>query len=128
MPFARVLKNASLALAILVATWSPLTAAAERRSGLCDWGLGLGNRVIDPMLVPEGSNSYIIECMTADKCSALAKSLLKILGDSGDVNVLQTLGILTGRFDSSIIRLLCMNADYQNLIGGIELDAIVGYD
>ena len=70
--------------------------------------------------MPEGPNSYIIDCLTADKCNLLAKSLGSIVGDSFDV--LRSLSLLTGKFDSSIIRLLCANPGLSDLVGGIELD------
>ncbi len=87
---------------------------AASRAGLC-----LG--------IPEGANSYIIDCMTADKCSTLAKSLAGIVGGSSDLAVLRSMALLTGQFDSSIIRLLCASPALGHLVRGIELDNIVGY-
>lgn len=49
-----------------------------------------------------------------------------IPGSSFDV--LRSLAVLTGSFDSSLIRLLCANPDLGSLVGGIELDAVVGLD
>jgi len=100
---------ASVPVLVVLALVAPtLVAADASRSSLCKFG------------VPEGPNSYIIDCLTADKCNLLAKSLGSIVGDSFDV--LRSLALLTGNFDSSIIRLLCANSGLGSLVGGIELD------
>jgi hypothetical protein len=100
---------------LMVCLLAVLTGAdAASRAGLC-----LG--------IPEGANSYIIDCITEDKCSALAKALAGIVGTSREFDVLGSLALLTGRFDSSIIRLLCANPTLGNLVRGIELDSVIGY-
>ena len=102
-------------LCLLVALTVANAAGATSRVGFCNLG------------VPEGANSYIIDCITADKCNLLAKALFGILGGSSEIDVLRSMAVLTGRFDSSIIRLLCANPDLGSLVGGIELDSLVSY-
>ncbi len=102
-------------LVLLLCLLAVLTGAdAASRAGLC-----LG--------IPEGANSYIIDCITEDKCSALATALAGIVGGSGEFDVLRSMALLTGRFDSSIIRLLCASPALGNLVRGIELDSVMGY-
>ena len=113
----------------MVLTIVPLSRSQESRSnGICSWNLGLGNKMIDPMSIPEGSNSYIIKCLSADGCGELSKALIKILGDGADLTFMRSLGLLSGRLDSSVIKMLCKSADLQRLIQAIELDQVVGYD
>lgn len=84
--------------------------------------------MVDPMSIPDGSNSYIIKCLSAEGCGELAKALLKVLGDGADLTLMRSLGLLSGRLDSSVIKMLCKSADLQRLIQTIELDQVVGYD
>ncbi len=108
----RVVGSALFLLLCLVAVLTGADAAS--RAGLC-----LG--------VPDGANSYIIDCITEDKCSALAAALSAMVGGSGEFDVLRSMALLTGRFDSSIIRLLCASPTLGNLVRGIELDSVIGY-
>lgn len=99
-----------------------------RSGGICSWDLGLGTQKIDPMSLPEGSNSYIIKCLSAEGCGELARALFKVLGDGADLNLMRGLGLLTGRLDSSVIKMLCKSSELQRLIEAVELDQVVGYD
>ena len=107
----------------------PLSSSKESRSsGICSWTLGQGNTIIDPMSVPEGSNSYIIKCLSSEGCGELARALVQILGDASELTLMRGLGLLSGRLDSSVIKMLCKSAELQSLIQAIELDQVVGYD
>ena len=123
-------KIVRLVICALVLALLPLSSSKEcRSSGICSWSLGLGNKMIDPMSLPEGSsNSYIIKCLSADGCGELARALVKVIGDSSDLTLMRGLGLLSGRLDSSVIKMLCKSSELQRLIQAVELDQVVGYD
>ena len=116
----------SALLIVLLGVYLPSLASADSSggAGFCSWRLGS----IDTATLPEGPSSYIIKCITSDGCGELAGALKAILGDSAQLNLLRGLGLLTGTFDSSIIKMLCKSADLKNLIDIVELDQVVGYD
>lgn len=119
----------SLLLCAALSLILPFSMSEETRSGgLCSWNLGLGSKTIDPMSLPDGTNSYIIKCLSADGCGELARVLFKIVGENSDLTLMRGLGLLSGRFDSSVIKLLCKSSDLQRLIANVELDQVVGYD
>ncbi|WPT16699.1 hypothetical protein PSENEW3_00004707 [Picochlorum sp. SENEW3] len=123
-----ILKHVSitkLALLVLLGAVFLTTVRAQTSPDVCGWILGDEKARQN---IPDEPRSYIVKCMTGDSCGELARTLLRIVGDSADINVFGNMGILTGRFDSSIIRLLCRSKDLKRLIDMIEMDQVVGYD
>jgi len=101
------------------------TAQAQPSLDVCGWILGDSST---RQTISDEPRSYIVKCITGDSCGELARTLVNIVGDSANINVFRNMGMLTGRFDSSIIRLLCRSKDLKQLIDMIEVDQVVGFD
>ena len=101
------------------------TAQAQTSLDVCGWILGDSST---RQTISDEPRSYIVKCITGDSCGELARTLVNIVGDSANINVFRNMGMLTGRFDSSIIRLLCRSKDLKQLIDMIEVDQVVGFD
>eukprot|EP00890_Picochlorum_soloecismus_P002081 jgi/Picsp_1/2874/NSC_01099-R1_---NA--- len=117
-------------LACLVVLVSRRHVLAATGSSICDWRLGIGKDLVDPLLAPEGINSYIIKCAAQKDCGEVAKALLtaQVDGQIGGLRVLRSLGMLTGEMSSSFVKWLCANDQFNDVISMMELDQVVKYD
>ena len=115
---------------LLVLASRRLALAAATGSSICDWRLGIGKDLVNPLLAPEGTNSYIIKCAAQKDCGEVAKALLtaQVDGQIGALRVLRSLGMLTGEMSSSFVKWLCANEQFNDVISMMELDQVVKYD